>query len=94
MALGVRIAATKRMRPPRLGHSKTSSSRPRRMSSAQVRLHGGATLSGALGAFWLRPPWAGCATPTGRRFGALRATSCQRQVNERKGLAAIHRTTF
>ena len=42
----------------------------------------------------IRPPWAGCATPTGRRFGALRATSRQRQVNERKGLAAIHRTTF
>jgi hypothetical protein len=55
MALVVRIAATKRMRPPQLGHSKTLSSRPRRMSSAQVRLHGGATLSGALGAFWLRP---------------------------------------
>jgi hypothetical protein len=40
------MAATKRMRPPQSGHCSTSISRPRRMSSAQVRLHGPATFFG------------------------------------------------
>jgi len=42
----------------------------------------------------LATPRAACAAPIGGRFGALGATSRQLQVNERKGLAAIHRTTF
>jgi hypothetical protein len=39
MALESMMAATNRKRPPQSGHSRTSMSRPRRMSSAQVR-HG------------------------------------------------------
>ena len=48
MALESMMAATKRMRPPQSGHCSTSISRPRRMSSAQVRLHGPATFREAL----------------------------------------------
>ena len=47
MALESMMAATKRMRPPQSGHSSTSISRPRRMSSAQVRLHGAGDLPGS-----------------------------------------------
>ena len=48
MALESRIAATNRRRPPQSGHSSTSMSSPRRMSSAQVRLCESMTFFGML----------------------------------------------
>ena len=48
MALESRMAATKRRRPPQSGHSSTSMSSPRRMSSAQVRLREAPTFFGVV----------------------------------------------
>jgi hypothetical protein len=48
MALESMMAATNRRRSPQSGHSSTSMSRPRRMSSAQVRLYEAPTFLGLL----------------------------------------------
>jgi len=48
MALESMMAATNRRRPPQSGHSSTSMSRPRRMSSAQVRLYEAPTFRGVV----------------------------------------------
>ena len=48
MAFESRMAATKRRRPPQSGHCRTSMSRPRRISSAQLRLYEPTTFLGLL----------------------------------------------
>jgi hypothetical protein len=46
MAVESMMAATNCSRPPHAGHSSTSMSRPRRMSSAHVRLYEAPTFRG------------------------------------------------
>ena len=84
MALESRIAATNRRRPPQSGHSSTSMSSPRRMSSAQVRLCESMTFFGILAddAFSTcgRHPWTACGlalpeAPAANKPKALSAAS-------------------